>query len=94
MNQQQLKQKLIECGYPERFIDVVSKELLSISDALKPIVENWLTTGEEKDYSCDGYSLLELCNTKQLKYPAAVLTMDWIIKEPDVAIQTINRNKR
>ena len=94
MNQQQIKHRLIECRYPERFIDVVSKELLSVSSSLQPIVENWLIRGKEEDYTFNGYSLLDLCNTKGLQYPAAILTIDWIMKEPDVAVLAVNKKRR
>ena len=94
MNQQQIKQKLTECGYPERFLDVVSKELMSVSSSLQPIVENWLVSGEEKDYVFDGYSLLDLRDSKGFQYPAAILTLDWIMTDPEKAVLALNTNRR
>ena len=94
MNKTEIKHRLIEIGYPERHLDIVSNELLAISDQLRPLMEKWIENGTEEDYAVRGYSLRELCECRNLKYPAAILTMDWLIKEPEIAIQHISRKRR
>ena len=94
MNEIEIKRRLVEIGYPRHHLDIVSKELLSVSSQLRPIVEKWLSTGAEEDYSVYGFSILGLCKYRDLKYPAAILTIDWLIKEPEIAISHINNKRR
>ena len=46
---------------------------------------------EESDYHVVGFSLLELKRKFDMTYPAALLTMDWLIKDSENAIRSINR---
>ena len=94
MNTEQIKDILLQRGYGERNATIASKELVDISDKLTPILYEWLNDENcQKDHSEEGHSIQELLESG-MTYPAALLTMDWIIKEPTKAIESINRGIR
>lgn len=82
---------LQERGYSEKQSVKVAAELHDIDDSLKPFLNKWLISEEENDCHIEGFSLLELKCKFDMTYPAALLTMDWLIKEPENAIRSINR---
>lgn len=85
--------KLIKQGYPAEASAIVAKELIHVNEVLQPIVNKWLN-GEENDYECHGYSVLDLMKSRGMTYPAALLTIDWLIKEPEKAKKSIERGKK
>ena len=93
MYKSQIKDVLMDRGYPERFADVVSGELLVVDETLLSGLSVWLENGTETDYSSHGYTLSGLMKSRGLTYPAALLTMDWLIKEPDVAVKALEKRK-
>lgn len=94
MNKERILTILLERGYPEQAADVVSGELLHVADELRPGLEEWLADGSMHDYSSNGYSVIELMNSRKMTYPAALLTVDWLIKEPDQALRALQRRKK
>ena len=44
---------------------------------------------EETDYSFQGFTLMGLKNMFEMTYPAALLTIDWLIKDPIEAVNAI-----
>ena len=82
---------LQERGYSEKHSVKVAADLQNIDDRLKILLNKWLVSEEENDCYVEGFSLLELKRKFDMTYPAALLTMDWLIKEPENAIRSINR---
>lgn len=78
-------------GYSEKQSASVAAELQDMDGSLKTLLNKWLVSEEENDYHVEGFSLLELKRKFDMTYPAALLTMDWLIKEPENAIRSINR---
>ena len=81
---------LQERGYSEKQSVKVAAELQGIDDSLKNHLNKWLVSEEESDYHVVGFSLLELKRKFDMTYPAALLTMDWLIKDSENAIRSIN----
>lgn len=82
---------LQERGYSGKQSVRVAAELHDIDDSLKILLNKWLVSEEENDCYVEGFSLLALKRKFDMTYPAALLTMDWLIKEPENAIRSINR---
>lgn len=81
---------LIERGYDERSAQLVVTELMTLTQPLDAYLEKWLQ--DKSDISeCDahGYSIKQLMEERNMTYPAALLTMDWLMKEPDAAIASL-----
>lgn len=88
---EQTKKVLTERGYTPKQAERVAAELQQIDRCLVNGLQSWLLHGKETDYTIEGITLSVLKQKFEMTYPAALLTMDWIIKEPELAIKSINR---
>ena len=94
MEQEQICNTLIERGYPERLAKDASREILSLSEELVPLMEKWLETGIMTDYIIGDFSIEKMILQRGMMYPAAILTMDWILKEPGTAIPYLSKKRK
>lgn len=94
MNKEQIKDILIERGYSERGAETASSDLLKIDDKLKSCRDKWLTNEEESDYEAEGFSIKGIMHTFHMRYPAALLSLNWIIVDPKTAIPVIKKGIR
>ena len=85
---------LIERGYPEKQAISVTSDLQAIDPTLKDGLQSWLTDQTETDYLIEGFKLSDLKQKFDMTYPAALLTVDWLIKEPELAKKSIQRGIR
>lgn len=90
------KQKIINIlehrGYDSRSAKLVAGELLHLSNPLNKLFEEWVEMEScKKDFSSNGYSLFSLMKERDMTYPAALLTMDWLIKDPFSALNSLKR---
>ncbi len=81
----QITKRLINQGYEIKPASLAAHELTKVDDSIWPLVEGWLV-GKEADYSVQEYAISKLMKTRGMTYPAALLTIDWFIKEPDAAL--------
>ena len=73
-------------GFAEAEAELMAQDLGSVCEQLKPLVEAWLETGEEDDATVyHGYSINSLKETYGMYFTGAVLTLDWLIREPEKA---------
>ena len=77
--------KLISSGYQEFAAKTTAHELLQIDNSLNTALSSWLETGIETDMTIEEITLSELKSKYNMSYPAALLSMDWLLKEPPVA---------
>lgn len=91
MNKEVIIKALISNQYPELQASGVADELMQIDLRLLPLLENWINQGNEQDFTVEGFSLLSLKDQYKLTYPAALLTIDWLIKDPQTASYAIKR---
>ena len=77
-------------GYSEQDTCVLCNDLEQLDQALVPVLTKWIKDGnclDSTEYS--GYSINSLCEEYEMNFIAALLTLDWIIKEPEQAIPAI-----
>lgn len=91
---EKIKQVLLERGYTDKQANAVIDDLMAMDESLKESFSLWIESEKETDYTIKGITLSELKKKFGMTYPAALLTMDWIIKEPEKAIESINRGIR
>ena len=91
MNKEVIIKALIRNQYPEVQASGVADELMHIDLKLVPLLEKWVNQEDEQDITVDGFSLLSLKKQYKMSYPAALLSIDWLIKEPQIASQAIKR---
>ena len=83
---------LKERGYNDHSVKLMIADLMSLSDPLDRMLKVWLNNEREQpDYSYGGYSISRLQHERGMKYPAALLTMDWLMKEPENAKRSLNK---
>ena len=85
---------LIERGFPEKQAISVASDLQAIDPALQNGLQSWLADQTETDYLIEGFKLSDLKQKFDMTYPAALLTMDWLIKDPELAKKSIQRGIR
>lgn len=85
---------LIKRGYPQKAALSVVQSLLMLDSTFQPAFNSWLESEVETDFQIEGFKLSELKRKFDMTYPAALLTMDWLLKEPEKARECINRGIR
>lgn len=94
MIMEEIKNILINRGYPERQAISVASDLMDIDSQLTDGLSHWLENETETEYTIEGFKLSELKHKFDMTYPAALLTMDWLIKDPEKAKYSIQRGVR
>ncbi|NDV59086.1 hypothetical protein [Bacteroides sp. 519] len=78
-------------GYTEKQAKILGESLSKIDASLKNGLDKWLEdVSIEKDFSIHGITLSEIKKKFNMTYIAALLSMDWVIREPDRAVKSIN----
>jgi hypothetical protein len=85
---------LIENGYSERSAKLILNDLLQLSAPLDAFLVEWIENGTCKDFITEGFSIKDFQDKRSMKYPAALLTMDWLLKEPQKAKESLRRGLR
>lgn len=94
MNKEHIKDILLKRGYSQSGAETASTDLIQINQILRPCLEEWLVNGSEIDYSIDEFSITGLMQKYNLKYPAALLSINWILNDPQTAIPAIKKGIR
>lgn len=94
MNKQTIVSILVERGYNRANAAAVCEDLLRLEAPLVKIFRQWLDTGAEQDFLFRDYSIRYFMANWGMKFPAALLTMDWILKEPEKAIEELKNKIR
>lgn len=90
-----IKEILIERGYPESAAIATSSNLSRLTGRFQTAIERWLADETETDLDSHGYSSKELmARFKGMTYPATVLTLDWLERDPEKVIRTIEQGIR
>lgn len=89
MTQQEIYNILLERGFEQPLATHFSKKLDSIQNELQPCLLAWINNNEEKDFQVGDYTISFFMDVFQMSYPAALVTMDWIIREPEKAKRAI-----
>lgn len=83
---------LKERGYDSHSAELVVEELTKLEKPLNDYLECWLLDeSDKKDFVANGYSISQLQSERQMSYPAALLTIDWLIKEPENANASLSK---
>ncbi len=91
MNKDEIVQALQKHQYNQIQADGVANELSQIDSQLIPLLEKWIQDDTETDYAVEGFSILEFMSLYNMAYPAALLTIDWLIKDPQTATTAIKK---
>lgn len=77
-------------GFGEAEAELLARDLGNVCEELKPLVNAWVETGAEDDSTLyHGYSVNSLKETFGMYFSGAVLTLDWLIREPEKAMSAL-----
>lgn len=91
MNKELVIKKLLSLDYNEQQAMQVADDLFDIDNSLTQLLSDWVSDSIETEIEICGFSLIELKNMYQMTYPAALLTMDWLIKDPQNAMKSLRK---
>ena len=92
MDKLEILEILMQREYTQRNASLVAEEMVNIAPQLQQYLEAWLMDKSyNENYEVGEYSLKRLQEERRMNYPAALLTMDWLIKEPEAALRSLNR---
>lgn len=79
-------------GYSKSSASLVASEIQKINASLIPLWEAWLEDENNcQDYKSEGYSISYFMKSRHMKFPAALLTIDWLLKEPKNALTALKK---
>lgn len=82
---------MIRAGYTRRAAKVTAKQLFELKHKdLKKAVAEWLRSGTEQNVGEAPYDTESLMRNHKLKYPAAILFVDWYRTAPEIAVESIS----
>ena len=86
-----VKEKLIASGYSEVQANIVIDKLSKVDEEFKDGIQNWVDCGKMIEFTIDQINTTSLMRQYGLSYPAAVLTLDWVKRDPAAAKEAIKR---
>ena len=89
-----IKEKILEKFpgiYSEKGIDIVVAGVQEMDQEIRVGMERFLETGEIWGIQIEGFSVEKLIEEHGMNEVAAFLTLDWIKKEPEMAILSLQK---
>ena len=83
-----------EYDYSDYEAEVSAHDLILLSSQLQPALSNWISSRKEMLIQVGEFSTTQLVKEKGFTYPAALIALDWIITEPEIAIPVITNDIR
>ena len=90
-NDEAIQRLMIEFGYPLRGAILVWDKLENISSTLTPDFTLWWEQGKLPDIEINGYKFDQLIAEHRMNPIAAFLTLDWLIREPQAAQESLKK---
>lgn len=92
MDERAVAQRLQEeFGYPEHGAEVVARKIIALGSPVQEAFQEWWSCGAEPDLEVHGYTVQRLRDEQGLSTIAAFLTLDWLRREPDRALDVVKR---
>ena len=85
---------LKEEDYPVHMIERTASKLENLQPIVAAALENWISKGDFPLLTVDDYSFSSLVSDYGMKPIGALLTLDWLIRDPERAKQSLKRGIR
>jgi len=82
---------LKEQGYPSFMLEKTADKIENFSQPIKEAFSMWAECGIEPSFSIKDYSYNIFIEEFKMKPIGAFITLDWIMREPEKAIENLNR---
>ena len=71
---------------------MISEDLGRLDPRLRPLLDAWITDGKEDDDTLyEGYSVNSLKDGMHMRFTGALLTLDWLLRDPQTARKALAR---
>lgn len=90
MERTKIIELLNEHGYPTFMLNKTADKVESFSPFLEEAFEKWALYGIEPSFVIKGYSFASLIENFKMNPIGAFITLDWIMREPEEAIEKLN----
>ena len=92
MEKKEIAELLIQRGYTENGAHLVAQDILTLHPSLMPLWKKWVSDPEIcQDFEAEGFSIRFFMEKQRMTYPAALLTIDWLLKDPEEAKKAVKR---
>jgi hypothetical protein len=86
----------LDDGVASRRVDDLAERLAAVDDSLAPLVAAWLDGADADDERLaavlvEGSSVRSLTDRYSMTVPAAIVTLDWLLRDPDTAAAALAR---
>ena len=78
-------------GYSPQGAGLVATKLASCAPVVQQAFEQWWTTGRLPDLMVEEYDVARLAKEHNMRPVAALLTLDWLLREPAKARASLGR---
>jgi hypothetical protein len=79
-----------ELGYSSAEAEFAILDLSDADELIQKEFLNWWNTGQVSELMIEGYTVERLNAEHSMNPIAAFLTLDWLLKEPDVALKSLS----
>ena len=73
-----------EYKYSDHVAKVTARDLLNLQPQLQLALQAWLDTRTITNIEVEGFSINQLM-AREYTFPSALISLDWLLTEPDVA---------
>lgn len=92
ITQQEIRERLMaHHDYNVREAASAAAKLSALQPALQEPFEHWWKTGKLPELNVEGFTAQELIEERGMTPPAAILVLDWLLREPTVARLALQR---
>ena len=83
-----------ELDYSEHAAELTADDLIKIHPQLHPALQKWLDTRIITNVEVLGFSIKQLMEQREYTFPSALISMDWLLTEPDIAKEELSEDVR
>lgn len=91
MNRDKITTILEEQEYPKYMIDNTIQKIEAFAPAVAIVFTEWMESGRTPQLEVEGYTYNNLIEKFNMKPVGAFITLDWLIREPEVATKALKR---
>lgn len=91
MERNKIIELLNEHGYPKFMLGKTSDKIENFSPFLMEAFENWVLYGIEPSFVIKGYSFTSLIEKFKMNPIGAFITLDWIMRDSEIALKSLKR---
>ena len=98
INGEMMKENIVqilvsELGYLDHVADITADDLINLQPQLQPILKKWLSDREVENVETNNISITQLIS-RGYTFPSALISMDWLLTEPEIAIKELSNELR